>query len=230
MISYLIVDDEPIAHDIIEENAENLDMLSLKKNCYNVFEALEYLKQHQVDLIFLEINMPKINGFEFLKSLSDPPKAIVTTAYKDYAIEGYELNVVDYLLKPFGLPRFLKAVQKVMSLPKHRSTNILHDHEHTLFLKDGKSQYQVPINQIIFIEAFGNYTKVHTQSKVVITLETLASYVAKLGEMQFIQVHRSFLVSIPKIEQVKDNKILIGNHKIPIGQTYKKNVTSILIN
>ncbi len=227
MINYLIVDDEPIAHDIIEEYAENLEILKLRKNCRNVFEAIEYLNKHSVDLIFLDINMPKINGFEFLKSLSNPPKIIVTTAYKEYAIDGYELDISDYLLKPFSLPRFLKAVQKVIASQKtNESTTIAHNK--TIFLKDGKSQYQVAINEILYIEALGNYTKVFTEKKTIITLEKLSSYLTKLSDANFIQVHKSYIVSLPKIQEITNNKIVIGEHSIPIGQTYRNNVSSFL--
>ncbi|CAM1343409.1 LytR/AlgR family response regulator transcription factor [Tenacibaculum amylolyticum] len=227
MINYLIVDDEPIAHEIIEEYAENLEYLTLKKHCYNVFQAIEYLNKNTVDLVFLDIEMPKINGFEFLKSLSNPPKIIVTTAYKEYALEGYELEIVDYLLKPFSLQRFLKAIDKVY---KEHSPyiNIVPFEHKTIFLKDSDGHHQVVMNTILFVEALGNYTKVFTENKVIITLEKLSSYLEKLSEANCIQVHKSYIVVTSKIEQIKNNKIIIGNHQIPIGQTYKNSVTAFI--
>ncbi len=227
MISYLIIDDEPIAHEIIEDYAGHLSNLKLMKNCYNVFQAMEYLNSRNIDLIFLDINMPKISGFEFLKSLSNPPKIIVTTAYKEYALEGYELNIVDYLLKPFSLHRFLTAVNKAVMVDK-TPPSINSSENHTIFLKDGKTHHQVVINNLLYVEATGNYTKVYTRDKVIVTLEKLSSYLELLGGYNFIQVHKSFIVSISKIEQVESNKITIGSHVIPIGQTFKNNVIAVI--
>ncbi|WP_282042641.1 LytR/AlgR family response regulator transcription factor [Winogradskyella flava] len=228
MINYLIIDDEPIAHEIIEEYAENLEILSLQKNCYNVFEAIEYLNSNSVDLIFLDINMPKISGFEFLKSLKNPPKVIVTTAYNTYAVESYELDVVDYLLKPFSLNRFLKAINKLRSYIEKYNEGTNSVEQKTIFLKDGKSHHQIKIIDILYIEALGNYTKVYTPDKVIITLEKLSSYLEILPDIHFIQVHKSFIVSTAKIKQIANGKIIIEDHLIPIGQTYRKNITTFL--
>lgn len=227
MTTYIIIDDEPLAHDIIEEYAENLENLTLKKNCYNIFEAIEYLNENTIDLIFLDIHMPKVNGFEFLKSLTHPPKIIVTTAYKEYAIEGYELNIIDYLLKPFGLNRFLKAIYKATKKEQPIYESLTKKNK-TIFLKDGKTYHQVSIHDILFIQAMGNYTKVFTHDQVIITLEKLSVYLSLLSETNCIQIHKSYIVMIPKIEQIKENKVVIGEHILPVGQTYRQNVDSIL--
>lgn len=230
MTTYLIIDDEIIAHEIIEDYANNLPTLKLAKHCYNAFEAMEYLSRHKVDLIFLDINMPKISGFELLKSLAHPPKVVVTTAYQEFALEGYELDIVDYLLKPFSLNRFLKAVQKAtqQEVKKSQTSQAVLPKNATIFLKTGKKHYQISITDILFIEAFGNYTKVITQQKTIVTFEKLSAYLDLLPNDQFIQVHKSFIVAIPKIEMIEQHKISIGEHRIPIGQTYRRNIVELL--
>jgi len=165
MIKYLIIDDEHIAHDIIKGYCDMLPNLEFMADCYDAIEALDYLNKQPVDLIFLDLNMPKLKGFEFLKTLASPPKVIVTTAYNEFAIEGYELNVVDYLLKPFSFERFLSAVNKVTaSTPQSKQVRV--ENEQTsanqIFLKQNNSHIQVDVNTILYIEASGNYTKVVT--------------------------------------------------------------------
>ena len=155
MIKYLIIDDEYIAHDIIKGYCDLLPNMQLMKNCYDGLEAFEYLNKNEVDLIFLDLNMPKLKGFEFLKTLKNPPKVIVTTAYKEFALEGYELNISDYLLKPFGFERFLKAINKTFSSPttqlsvSSRNNTI----SKRIFLRSNKKYTQVEIDNILFIEA-----------------------------------------------------------------------------
>lgn len=231
MIRYIIVDDEPIAHEIITDYAGNFPQLQLAQQCYNVFQATEFLTKHTVDLIFLDINMPKISGFEFLRSLQHPPKIIVTTAYKEYALEGYELNVVDYLLKPFSLQRFLQAVQKVSDHtaqePNTTNDDLL---SQKMILKDGKKLHQIRMGDILYIEAYGNYTKVITATKTILTLETLSSYLKKLPEDAFIQVHRSFIVQISQIQTIANNTLNINDKQIPIGQTFKGKIKEVLGN
>ncbi len=223
-MKYLIIDDEPIAHEIIQEYASNFPQLRLEKNCYNVFQAIEYLNSKSIDLIFLDINMPKISGIDFLKTLSNPPKVIITTAYKEYALEGYELNVVDYLLKPFSLHRFMKAVNKASNIESVPNLVIpVQQIQNKILLKDGKKTHQISIESILYVEAYGNYTKVITKEKTIVTLEKLGAYLKKLPADTFIQVHKSFIVQLSKIEIVENNKILIDRNEIPIGITFKKN-------
>ncbi|MDT7831790.1 LytTR family DNA-binding domain-containing protein [Flavobacteriaceae bacterium S356] len=228
MIRYIIVDDEPIAHEIITDYASNFPQLEFAQSCYNAFQAMDYLNEYAVDLIFLDINMPKISGFEFLRSLRNPPKIIVTTAYKEHAIEGYELNVIDYLLKPFSLQRFLQAVYKVADTKTENTKEALLSEK--VVLKDGKKLHQIALADILYIEAYGNYTKVMTPQKTILTLETLSSYLKKLPDTAFIQVHRSFIVQIAKLETVSNNTISIHNKQIPIGQTFKGKVKAVLEN
>jgi len=228
---YLIIDDEHIAHKIIMEYCEMLPHMKLQKNCYSALEALEYLNTHQVDLVFLDINMPKLKGFEFLKTLSAPPKVIVTTAYSEFAIEGYELNVSDYLLKPFSLERFLKAVNKVMGSNTNLKNASSEENDATtkrIFLRQNKSYIQVEVDTILFIEASGNYTKIVSKNETITIREKISDVLESLHSDDFIQVHKSFAVAIKYINRIEGNIIHIQDHTIPIGKLYKANLIKIL--
>ncbi|WP_313790111.1 LytR/AlgR family response regulator transcription factor [Flagellimonas lutimaris] len=228
---YLIIDDEHIAHKIIMEYCEMLPHMKLQKNCYSALEALEYLNTHQVDLIFLDINMPKLKGFEFLKTLSAPPKVIVTTAYSEFAIEGYELNVSDYLLKPFSLERFLKAVNKVMGSNTNLKNASSEENDRAtkrIFLRQNKSYIQVEVDTILFIEAAGNYTKIVSKTDTITIREKISDILESLPSDDFIQVHKSFAVAIKYINRIEGNRIHIQDHTIPIGKLYKANLIKIL--
>ncbi len=231
MIDYIIIDDEPIAHRIIEGYCKNLSHLNKKQNCFNVFEAMEFLSKESVDLIFLDINMPKLSGFEFLKSLSNPPKIIVTTAYKEFALEGYELNISDYLLKPFSLNRFLSAINKTIGTSKIETQTIdkaVNTLTSAFFIKGDKKYHQVQSENILFIEAYGNYTKVNLVEGNIVSHEKISAYEMFLSKEYFLRVHKSFIVAINKINLIEGNKIIIGNYTIPIGQTYKSGVTKLI--
>lgn len=225
MIKYMIVDDEPLAHELIEEFCGMLPHLKLGKNCYSAMEAMEFLNNSgSVDLMFLDLNMPKLKGFEFLRTLSNPPKVIVTTAYKEFALEGYELNVVDYLLKPFSFERLVQAVNKALA------TNIAtpptlgsqkQDHKSRLFIKGDKKYHQVFSHEIQFIEAYGNYSKIYLMDQLIISHEKISHFETILSENDFMRVHKSFIVALDKIKTIEGNRINIGKHEVPIGQTYK---------
>jgi len=228
---YLILDDEHIAHKIIMEYCEMLPHMKLQKNCYNALEALEYLNSHQVDLIFLDINMPKLKGFEFLKTLSAPPKVIVTTAYSEFALEGYALNVTDYLLKPFSFERFLKAVNKVTgtnTTSNHVSVEEKDTTPKRIFLRQNKSYVQIEVDTILLIEASGNYTKIVCKDEVITIREKISDVLESLPSDNFIQVHKSYIVAIKHINKVEGNRIHIQDHTIPIGKLYKVNLIKIL--
>ena len=230
MIKYIIVDDETASHDNIKDYASNLSYLSFQKSCYNAFEALEYLNKHSIDLIFLDINMPKLSGLEFLKTLSNPPKIIITTAYKEFALEGYELNIDDYLLKPFNFSRFVKSVSKVSDALAIKSNPIQNTEttEDKIFIKEDKKYYQIKLKDILFIEAYGNYVKIYLLDKMIVSHQTLTSFTHNLPESQFIRVHKSFIISIDKIELIEGNRIHIHGNKIPIGKLYKLNVNRLI--
>ena len=231
MITYLIIDDEHIAHTILQGYCDLLPNMQLQKNCYDGLEAFEYLNKHDVDLIFLDLNMPKLKGFEFLKTLKNPPKVIVTTAYQEFALEGYELNISDYLLKPFGFDRFLKAINKTFSTNTNQTSNISTETKTTskrVFLRSNKKYTQVEIDTILFIEASGNYTKVITKEETITIREKLSSVLELLPKEDFLQVHKSFAVAPKHIKTIEGNRIIIADHFIPIGKLFKANVTKLL--
>ena len=231
MIRYLIVDDEYMAHNIIKGYCDLLPNMELQHNCYDALEALEYLTKHQVDLIFLDLNMPRLKGFDFLRTLHHPPKVIVTTAYSEHALEGFELNVADYLLKPFGFPRFLKAVNKAVS-SNHQVGNTSIPTQlqrpESIFLRENKKYIQVVISSILYFEAAGNYTKVVTQNGTITTREKISDLLASLPDNAFLQVHKSFAVAIACIRSIEGNRITIGQAKVPIGKQFKAGVNQLV--
>lgn len=222
MIRYLIVDDEPLAHELIKSYCDLLPHLQLEKNCYNAMEALEFLNGNSVDIMFLDLNMPDLGGFDFLKTLSKPPKTIVTTAYKEYALEGYQLNVVDYLLKPFSFERIVQAINKAIDTHQSMKSVTTRDTtEKRFFIKGDKKHHQVSSSDILFIEGYGNYTKLFLEKEMIISHENISHYQSFLPVADFLRVHRSFIVSVSKIKSIEGNRIKIEEHHIPIGQTYR---------
>ncbi len=232
MIKYLIIDDEFIAHDIIKGYCDILPNMELAKHCYDAIEAIEYLNSNSVDLIFLDLNMPKLKGFDFLKTLTNAPKVIVTTAYKEFALEGYELDISDYLLKPFSFERFLKAVNKatkttaikpvVAEVPN--TTNTLE----RVFFHSNKKHIQVEVSEILFIEADGNYSKIVLTTETISIREKVSDILDMLVSKDFVQVHKSFAVAKQHIKSIEGNRIHIKEHIIPIGKMYKMNVNGLI--
>jgi DNA-binding LytR/AlgR family response regulator len=229
MLKYIIVDDEPLAHEIIEEFCSMLPHVQLEKNCYNAMEAMQFLNENTVDFMFLDINMPKLRGLDFLKTLSKPPKTIITTAYKEHALEGFELNVVDYILKPFSFDRLVKAVNKITDTQTTKTTVKQVSNETTtrLFVKGDKKQHQIDLNDLLYIEAYGNYTKLYIKDEMIVSHEKISYYESILSDEDFLRVHKSFLIAIDKIKLIEGNRIHITTYKIPIGQTYKINVNRL---
>ena len=225
MTRYCIIDDEPIAHRIIEGYCQNLPYLQKVGNCYNAFEAMQLLNQSPVDLIFLDINMPKLSGFDLLKSMTAPPATIVTSAHQEFALEGYELNISDYLLKPFSFPRFLKAINKAIEVktPEVSAPSTPKENTH-FFIKGDKKMHQVPVDTILFIEAYGNYTKIYLELEMIVSHEKISSLELVLPIADFLRVHKSFIVATKKISTIEGNRLAIQEHLIPIGQTYKNSL------
>lgn len=221
-LSCLIVDDEPSARDVISRYIEDTPHCSEVGSCSNAIEAMEFLEDHRVDVIFLDINMPKLSGISFLKSLDHPPAVIITSAYEDYALEGYELDVVDYLLKPFSFERFLKAVNKVKN---HIDDSISHS---KLSIKTDGKIYKVDPADILYIEAMGDYVSIHTKENKRITHNTLKKLEKLLPAGQFIRVHKSYIVNVGHIDYLEGNTISIGKTTVPIGGTYRDEVIPLL--
>ncbi|MCR9287538.1 MAG: response regulator transcription factor [Bacteroidetes bacterium] len=230
MIKYLIIDDEHVAHEIIKSYCDLLPNLELKKHCYDAIEALDYLRDNQVDLIFLDLNMPKLKGFDFLRTLPKPPKVIVTSAYQEHALEGYELGIVDYLLKPFSFERFLKAINKTIEIKNSAPTlNVSKKtEEERVFFYSNKKHIQVNISDILFIEGAGNYCKVILKNDSILIREKISDVLKMLLPEKFIQVHKSFVIAKRHIDAIEGNRVFIMDHKIPIGNLFKTNVLDLL--
>ena len=231
MLKYIIIDDEPLAHEVIEEFCSMLPHVQLKKNCYNAMEAMQFLNGNMIDFMFLDINMPKLRGLDFLKTLTNPPKTIITTAYKEHAIEGFELNVVDYILKPFSFDRLVKAVNKVSKTQTTKTiikeVSNATDSATRFFAKGDKKHHQIDLNNLLYIEAYGNYTKLFLKDEMIVSHQKISHYEGLLNTSNFLRVHKSFIVAINKIKFIEGNRILINDHKIPIGQTYKSSINKL---
>ena len=237
----LIVDDEPLAHRIIKNYCDNLSFLEIVKECHSAFEAINYLNENQVDLIFLDINMPKLKGLDFLRTLSNPPLIIITSAYQEYAMEGYELNILDYLLKPFSFERFLIAVNKAVAQKKLLDTSekttisqvtpvsLSNDEsQESIFVKGDKKMHQVQFDAILYLESIGSYVKIHLKNETIVSLDRLTNFEDKLPKNLFLRIHRSYIISVKKIKTIEGNRIRIGEVDIPIGSVYKHNLTEFL--
>jgi len=231
MLKYIIIDDEPLAHEIIEEFCSMLPHVQLEKNCYNAMEAMQFLNENVIDFMFLDINMTKLRGLDFLKTLTNPPKTIITTAYKEHALEGFELNVVDYILKPFSFDRLVKAVNKVSETQTSKTIvkeiSSTADSSTRFFVKGDKKHHQIDLNDLLYIEAYGNYTKLFLKDEMIVSHEKISDFEELLPSNNFLRVHKSFIVAVDKIKFIEGNRIHIEAHKIPIGQTYKSSINKL---
>jgi len=231
-IKCLVVDDEPLARRILEKHISSIPSLELVKQCSNAMEAAAYLHTKTVDIMFLDIKMPELTGLELLKTLHHPPHVIITTAYSEFALEGYEYSITDYLLKPISFERFLKAVNKI--IPKTRETNLgagitaSEIKDDFIFLRADKIDHKISFSTIKFIEGCGNFVKVFTDNKTLVVAQTMTTMEKNLPPDQFLRTHKSYIVSIQKIEKVEGNIIRLGEKNIPIGKQYKMNVRQIL--
>ncbi len=230
----VIVDDEPLAIEIIETYLNNFPSVSIEGKCTNAIQALEILRKKQIDLMFLDIQMPQITGTDFLKSLINPPKVIFTTAYRDFALDGFELNAVDYLLKPISFERFLKAMDKTFALINPDNKNIAAPvtevkEENSLFIKVERKMVKVSFNEILFLESLKDYVVFHLHDKKLITKSKISGFEILLPENQFLRIHRSFIVAINKINSYSSTELELTNKKIlPVGRNYRDSVLNIL--
>jgi DNA-binding LytR/AlgR family response regulator len=221
ILKTLVIDDEPLAHDILKKYAEDISSIKIIDFCSDALEALELLKERPIDLIFLDINMPKLSGIEFLKTLDFRPLVILTTAYADYAMEGYELNVLDYLTKPFSFQRFLKAVQKaeqqfsLMQRPTNKET------AESVFIKSNKKTYQVKFSEIIYVEGLGDYIKIYTEKSHLVTNVSMKRMEDLLPQKDFLRIHKSYIVNLQKIIAIEGNMVEIPNKKLTIGNNFR---------
>jgi DNA-binding LytR/AlgR family response regulator len=229
MLNCIAVDDETLALDLIEDNIQKVPFLNLVKRCKNPFEAIEVLQKEDIDLIFLDIQMPGITGVQFLQSLTNSPMVIFVTAYQQYALEGFNLNVIDYLLKPIDFERFLKAVNKASELHnlKHKSLvneSFTESKNNTIFVNADYSLVKIKTDEITYVEGLKDYVKIHLNSsnRPIVTRMTMKSVEEKLPANEFFRVHKSFIVSLDKIESIRNLKIKIGNAQIPVSESYSE--------
>jgi len=230
ILKTLVIDDEPLAQNIIRKYAEDIKSIEIKGFCNDALEAMLILENQAIDLIFLDINMPKLSGIEFLKILKNPPLIILTTAYTDYAMEGYELNVLDYLVKPFSFVRFLKAVQKAeQQIQISKKTKELEKPE-SIFIKSNKKSYQVRFVDIVYIEGLGDYIKIHTEKTHLITNLTMKKMEELLPEKEFYRIHKSYIVNLKKIVAIEGNMVELSNVKLTIGSNFRTDFFNLISN
>jgi DNA-binding LytR/AlgR family response regulator len=227
IITCLAVDDEPPALDVVRRYIDAIPQLQLAGACANAVQALSMLQQHPIDLIFLDIQMPQILGTQFLRTLKNPPKVIFTTAYRKFAVEGFELDAVDYLLKPITFQRFLKAINKVMDLPIQETPPpfpVRNGSQEFIHIRADRKMQKIAIDDIIYIESLRDYCKIVTHSKKIITRQPISSIENNLPTDSFIRIHRSYLVSVNKVESYTNELIEIAHQELPIGRMYRHDV------
>lgn len=229
-IKTLIVDDEPHALEVIARYLENFTDVELVAKCPDAIKAFQVLQQKSIDLIFLDIKMPGLNGTDLIKSLKNPPKVIFTTAYSEYAVDGFELNAIDYLLKPIPFDRFLKSMDKVLAHFGNKSQLVVSDRpslthtEKFLYLKVERKMMKINVNEICWVESIKDYVKVVLPDKVLITKQKISLLEALLPDEQFCRIHRSFIVAIAKVESYYAYAVEISGKELPIGRNYRQNV------
>lgn len=221
----IAVDDEPIALEIIRSHAAKVPFLDLKAVFTNAFQALEYLQKEPVDLLFLDIKMPDISGLEFFNSLQRKPLLIFTTAYTEHAVTSFEMDAVDYLLKPFSLARFVKGCNKAFELYSYRNAPEAADH---LYVKTGYEQVKVLYDDILYLEASGNYVTFALKEKPVLSRSTFAEALAALPPDKFVRIHRSYVVALSKIDKADRYQVTVGNKLLPVSEAYSQNLAEAL--
>lgn len=224
-LTCLLVDDEPPSLEILRTYIASTPGLVIAGECHHAIAAFDFLQQNSVDLIFLDVNMPRMSGTDFLRALKNPPKVILTTAYRDYAVDGYELGAVDYLLKPFSLDRFWKAIQRVTETQTTTisPTQPLKQERH-IFVRADRKMVKIATREILFIESLKDYVKIVLADRQVITKQTITSIEEMLPENEFVRVHRSFIVSTMHIASYSPTSIFIGKNEIPVGPLYRQQV------
>ncbi|MBK8350738.1 MAG: response regulator transcription factor [Saprospirales bacterium] len=223
----LIIDDEPIARQIVKTYCDYFKNIEVVAECENALQAMDYLRKEKIDVLFLDINMPVITGIDFLKTLTKPPAIIITTAYQQYALDGYELNITDYLLKPFSLERFIKAVNKVNTLTP-TLTVIEKTTSNTIFIKADSKVYRFETDNILYCEAQGNYTKIVTKGEVVEAYISLSKIEEQLTDACFVRCHRSFIINTKFVTTLENHRLHLGKYEIPIGSNYRENLFNVI--
>jgi DNA-binding LytR/AlgR family response regulator len=232
-IKCLLVDDEPLALDALESLIQKIPELEIINKCQNAVEALQVIHTSKIDLLLLDIQMPELTGIEMLKSLAHPPKVIFTTAYREYAIEAFELDVIDYLVKPVSLERLIRSINRYHDRISQKSTPQLPEKKlsgKTITIYSDKKNYRVNTSSILYIEGLKDYTRIHTDNGRLITRKTLKNLEEILPDGDFIRVHRSFIVPFPRLDSWTTYSVIIKDNEIPVGRTYRKTIMKLLEN
>lgn len=233
-IRCLVIDDEPPAREMLKQHIAEVEMLELAGVCSNAVEAISFLKETSVDLLFLDIQMPQLLGTSFIRTLKAPPKVIFTTAYRKYAVEGFELDAVDYILKPISFERFLKAVNKVLQAnlgSSHATTLKEKETEQSntfLYFRVDRKMVKVFFNEILYIEGLKDYIKIVTPRKTIVTKYLISALEQILPVKEFLRIHKSYIIAINKIDSYNADSVQIANHDLPIGRVFKHDVNKVL--
>ncbi|MBN9297965.1 MAG: response regulator transcription factor [Filimonas sp.] len=235
-IKCLVVDDEPLAVDILGKYISQVDTLALMGTCDNAIDALLFLQNHRIDLLFLDIQMPKLTGLDFLKTLSNRPHVVLTTAFREFALEGFDLNVLDYLLKPISFERFLAAINKYHALRGQQAAPLpsmivqapVISTAPFIYLKADKKMIKVFLKDILYIESLKDYVKVKTVDKEIVTYQRITYLEEKLPDTLFLRIHRSYIIALDKISSFNNSFIEIGATELPIGRQYKAETMKVL--
>ena len=231
-VSCIIVDDEAIARDIIASHLSKIDNIEVAAQCKNAIEAFNFISNNTVDLVFLDINMPEISGIAFAKSINKGIKIIFTTAYRDYAVEGFDLQAVDYLLKPIAFERLLKSVNRyfeVTTVSKENANETLVNNDF-VFVRSDRKMLKVDFDSILYIESLSDYIKIHLQNETIVTRETISTIEAKLPKHRFLRIHRSYIICVSKIQSFTNEYVTINNITLSISRSYKREVLNQLEN
>lgn len=215
----IIIDDEPLAVEVISSFTEKLPGIHCLATCADAFEAMAALQDHAVDVMFLDINMPGLSGLSLLRSLPNPPLVVFTTAYPEHAVEGFELEAIDYLLKPIAFERFARAVQKAQRALEQR--DMANVSPAVLMLKADKKLYRVPLNTVLYIESIGDYVKVFTETGCLVSKSTLKKIEQELKGQAFVRIHKSYICPLAQIQYLEGNRVRVGEKMLPVGQSYK---------
>ncbi len=226
----IIIDDEPIAIDIIEEHLEAFDQFEIKGKFTKATEAIASINAGGIDLLFLDINMPGISGINFLKTLSHPPAVIFTTAYREFAVDAFELDAIDYLVKPVAFERFMKAINKFLTFQStpQKTQEHIPDQQDFIIIKSNKKNYKIATQEILFIESMDNYVKIHTTSQTLVCYEKLADLETELPSDKFLRIHRSYIINLNKVGAFTTAFVEIEGHQLNIGRNYRQAVTKVL--
>lgn len=233
-IRCLVIDDEPPAREMLKQHIAGVEMLELAGVCSNAVEAISFLKETCVDLLFLDIQMPQLLGTSFIRTLKAPPKVIFTTAYRKYAVEGFELDAVDYILKPISFERFLKAVNKVLQMnlgdshPTTPKEKVTEQSNTFLYFRVDRKMVKVFFNDILYIEGLKDYIKIVTPRKTIVTKYLISALEQILPTNEFLRIHKSYIIAINKIDSYNAESVQIANHELPIGRVFKHDVNKVL--